>query len=123
MRWYEIPVRRPVATSMFFCAILLLGIVGWIKIPVELIPDLEGDSLHVSFNRVNSDPEIVEREILTPLEGKASELSGLKESSGIINGSGGTLDLTFEPGTDVKVRQLELQPIANEQSVVEFYSR
>ena len=114
MRWYEIPVRRPVATSMFFCAILLLGVVGWIKIPVELIPDLEGDSLHVSFSRVNSDPEIVEREILIPLEGKASELSGLKESSGTINGSGGTLDLTFEPGTDVKVRQLELQRIANE---------
>ena len=114
MSWYEIPVKRPVATSMFFCAILLLGIVGWQRIPVELIPDLEGDNIHISFTRLNSDPEVVEREILIPLEGKASELPGLKETRGQVNGSGGSLDLTFEPGTDIKIRQLELQRIAAE---------
>jgi multidrug efflux pump subunit AcrB len=116
MNWYEIPVKRPVATSMFFCAILLLGIVGFLRIPVELIPDLEGDSLHISFTRPNSDPEIVEREILIPLEGKASELPGLKETYGEVNGSQGSLDLTFEPGTDIKIRQLELQRITIELS-------
>ena len=114
MNWYEIPVKRPVATSMFFCAILLLGIVGWFRIPVELIPNLEGDNISISFNRLNSDPEVVEREILIPLEGKASELPGLKETTGQINGSGGTLNLTFEPGTDIKIRKLELQRIAAE---------
>ncbi|MGD9157517.1 MAG: efflux RND transporter permease subunit, partial [Desulfobacteraceae bacterium] len=114
MSWYTIPVKRPVATSMFFCAILLLGIVGWYRIPVELIPKMEGDSLTVTFNRQNSDPEIVEREILIPLEGKASELPGLKETRGQIEGSGGRLELTFEPGTDIKIKQLELQRITTE---------
>ena len=114
MSWYRIPVKRPVATSMFFCAILLLGIVGWSRIPVELVPKMEGDSLTVTFSRQNSDPEVVEREILIPLEGKASELPGLRETRGQIDGSGGSLDLTFEPGTDIKIRQLELQRITTE---------
>lgn len=115
MNWYDIPVKRPVATTMLFCAILLLGIVGWQRIPVELLPaSLEGDTLYVQFNRPGSEPEVIEREILIPLEGKVSELQGMKETEGEINGSGGSLNISFEPGTDIKIRQLELQRIAIE---------
>lgn len=114
MSWYNFPVKRPVATAMFFCAILLLGLVGWERIPVELIPDLEGDSIHINFGRLNSEPEVVEREILIPLEEKASALEGIKETFGSVNGSNGSLDINFEPGTNIKIRQLELQRIAAE---------
>ncbi|NLA74266.1 MAG: efflux RND transporter permease subunit, partial [Deltaproteobacteria bacterium] len=114
MSWYNFPVKRPVATAMFFCAILLLGLVGWERIPVELIPDLEGDRIYVDFFRLNSEPEVVEREILIPLEEKVSALEGVKETFGSINGSNGSLEIVFEPGTDIKIRQLELQRIAAE---------
>lgn len=114
MNWYEIPIRRPVATAMLFCTILLLGIVGWQKMPVELFPNLEGDELYVRFARPNSDPEVVEREILMPLEAKVSGLEGVKESWGQVNGSTGNFRVNFEPGTDIKIRQLELQRVAIE---------
>ena len=114
MKWYNFPLQRPVATSMFFAAILLLGIVGWQKIPIELVPNLEGDRLYINFNRPNSEPEVVEREILIPLEAKASELPGMKESWGEVNGSRGSFTVSFEPGTDIKVRQLEMQRLVIE---------
>ncbi len=114
MSWYDIPLRRPVATSMLFCALLFLGIAGWQRMPIELLPSIEGDNLYVSFMRLNSDPEVIEREILIPLEGKAGELPGLKETHGEITGSQGSLTFNFEAGTDVKIRQLELQRIATE---------
>jgi multidrug efflux pump subunit AcrB/ABC-type multidrug transport system ATPase subunit len=114
MNWMSLPVRRPVATSMLFAAIVLLGIVGWEKIPIELLPDLEGDQLHVSFMRPNSEPEVVEREILLPLEARASELPGMAESWGEVSGSRGSFRVRFEPDSDIKVRQLELQRLAVE---------
>lgn len=114
MNWYEIPIKRPVATAMLFCAILLLGIVGWIKIPVELFPAVEGDQLYINFTRPNSEPEVVERELLMPLEAKVSGLQGVKESWGQVNGSSGSLRVSFEPGTNVKIRQLDLQRLAIE---------
>ncbi len=114
MKWYNLPIRRPIATSMLFAAILLLGIVGWQKIPIELVPNLENDKLYINFNRPNSEPEVVEREILIPLEAKASELPGMKESWGEVRGSGGSFSVSFEPGTDIKVRQLEIQRLAIE---------
>ncbi|MBN1831895.1 MAG: efflux RND transporter permease subunit [Deltaproteobacteria bacterium] len=115
----SLPVRRPVATSMVFAAIVLLGIVGWEKIPIELLPDLEGDQLHVSFMRPNSEPEVVEREILLPLEARASELSGMAESWGEVRGSRGSFRVRFEPDSDIKVRQLELQRLAVELTRVQ----
>ncbi len=114
MSWTSLPVRRPVATAMFFAAVVLLGLVGWQKIPVQLFPDLGGDELTVTFYRRNSEPEIIEREILIPLEERASGLPGVAESWGEISGSNGTFRIRFEPDSDIKVRQLELQRLAVE---------
>ncbi len=114
MNWKNLSVRRPVATSMLFAAIVMLGIIGWQKIPIELFPNLEGDELHVQFYRPQSEPEIVEREILLPLEARASELPYMEESWGDISGSGGSFRVRFKPGTDIKVRQLEMQRLAVE---------
>jgi len=110
----SLPIRRPVATSMFFFAVVLLGGIGWWQIPVELIPDLGGDELTVRFRRPGSDPEVVEREILLPLEGRVSELAMVAESWGEVQGSGGYFRVRFERGADLKVRELELQQIAAE---------
>src|SRR5690606_35881405 len=57
-----LPVRRPTATSMFFLALVMLGLFAWYRIPVELMPALRGEQLVVSFVRPGSEPEVVERE-------------------------------------------------------------
>jgi multidrug efflux pump subunit AcrB/ABC-type multidrug transport system ATPase subunit len=108
----ELPIRRPVATAMVFVAVVILGIVGWVRLPVELIPPLQGNELHVAFARPGSDPEVVERELLTPLEARLGALVGVEESWGEIRGSSGSLRVRFEAGTDLKVRELELRSIA-----------
>lgn len=109
-----LPLRRPTATVMFFFALVLLGLFAWYRIPVELIPALSGDQLFVSFSRPGSEPDVVEREILLPLEARIGELSGLAETWGEINGGSGRLRLRFERGTNVRVRELELSNIAAE---------
>src|SRR5690606_26692207 len=93
-----VPVRRPTATSMFFLALVLLGLFAWYRIPIELLPALSGEQLFVQFSRPGSEPEIVEREILLPLEARAGELAGLSETWGEVNGSSGRLQLEFERG-------------------------
>jgi multidrug efflux pump subunit AcrB/ABC-type multidrug transport system ATPase subunit len=107
-------VRRPTATAMFFLALVLFGLFAWYRVPVELIPTLTGDQLFVSFSRPGSEPDVVEREILLPLEARIGELSGLAETWAEINGGKGWLRLSFERGTNVRVRELELSNIAAE---------
>ena len=109
-----LPIHRPTATSMFFLALVLLGLFAWYRIPVELIPALSGEQLFVNFTRPGSDPEIVEREILLPLEARVGELSGLAETWGEVRGASGRLLLEFERGSNYRVRELELRSIAAE---------
>ena len=113
-RLIALPLRRPTATAMLFLALVLFGLFAWYRVPVELIPALSGDQLFVSFSRPGSEPDVVEREILLPLEARVGELSGLAETWGEINGGSGRLRLRFERGTNVRVRELELSNIAAE---------
>ena len=114
MNLYTLPTRRPVATSMFFLALFVLGFIAWRRLPVELLPPVEGEQLYVSFDRPGSEPEVVEREILLPLEARAGELPGVEESWGELRGSGGQLRLRFRPGSNLRVRELELRRLAAE---------
>jgi multidrug efflux pump subunit AcrB/ABC-type multidrug transport system ATPase subunit len=109
-----LPVRRPTATVMFFLAMILLGVFAWTRIPIELLPALSGEQLFISFGRPGSEPEVVEREILMPLEARVGELAGLSETWGEVNGSSGQLVLEFERGTNHRIRELELRSIAAE---------
>ena len=102
-----LPIRRPVATSMLFVGVVLLGLIAWRRMPVELLPNLAGNELSVSFNRPSSEPEVVEREILLPLEARISELPLVAETWGEVRGSGGSLRVRFERQADIRIRELD----------------
>lgn len=97
--------------SMFFVGVMLLGGIAWQRLPVELFPALQGDRLYVQFSRPGSDPEVIEREILLPLQARVSALSDVSETFGEVRGSSGRYEVSLEPGADFKVRKLELQRI------------
>ena len=97
---------------MFFVALVMLGGFAWQRLPVELMPALTGDSLHVSFFRPGSEPETIEREILMPLEARVRTLPRVAETWGEVTGSGGSFTVRFERGVDLKVRELEMRRIA-----------
>jgi len=105
-------IRRPLAVTMFFVALVLLGGFAWQRLPVELFPALTGDSLYVSFFRPGSEPETIEREILMPLEARVRTLPRVAETWGEVTGSSGSFAVRFERGVDLKVRELEMRRIA-----------
>ena len=108
----SLPIRRPVAVAMFFLGIVMMGAVAWQRMPVELFPALAGDRLFVSFSRPGSESQVIEREILLPLQARVAALPRVSESWAEIRGSSGRYQVRFEPGADLKVRELELQRIA-----------
>ena len=109
-----LPIHRPVAVSMFFLGIILIGIVAWQKMPVELFPTLLGDQVTVQFYRPGSEPEVIEREILLPLQAQVSSMSGVSETWGEVRGPSGKFRVRFESGVNIKVREFELQRIITE---------
>jgi len=109
-----LPVHRPVAVAMFFLGIMLLGGIAWQKMPVELFPSLLGDRISISFYRPGSEPEVIEREILLPLQAQVSTMSGVSETWGEVRGPNGSFDIRFESDVNIKVREFELQRMVTE---------
>ena len=75
MNLLMLPIHRPVAVSMFFVGVMLLGAIAWQRLPVELFPALQGDRLYVQFNRPGSDPAVIDRELLMPRQARLPALS------------------------------------------------
>ncbi len=114
MNFLMLPIYRPVAIAMFFLGIMILGGVAWQRMPVELIPRLVGSEIRINFNRPGSQPEVIEREILLPLQAQVSTMSDVAETHGQIRGPNGNFTVRFEPGVDIKVREFELQRMVTE---------
>ncbi|MYF02785.1 MAG: ATP-binding cassette domain-containing protein [Gammaproteobacteria bacterium] len=109
----SLPVLRPVAISMLFLAMVILGTIGISRMPVELVPSFEGNVITVRFARPGSTDEVVEREILLPLMSRISGLGGVIDDHATISRSLGSLTLVFHPLTNMKVRERQVKDIAS----------
>lgn len=96
-----------------FLAIIILGAVGISRMPIQLFPAMPTEQLSVSFQRPGSTADVVEREVLIPLTSRIRGLQGIRETVGQIYGDRGSLQITFDPGTDLKVREYEIRRIAS----------
>ena len=101
------------ATAMLFVAIIILGAIGINRMPVHLMPPIPPDNLYVNFSRPGSTADVVEREILIPLTSRINGLQGVKETLGQIYGDRGNLAITFDTGTNIKIREYEIRRIAS----------
>ena len=62
MKITSVAVHRPIATSMVFLIVLVLGMMGLRYLPIDLLPQIEYPQLTVRTNYPNVGPQ----EIATP---------------------------------------------------------
>ncbi len=75
----DVSVRRPVFTVIVTAALILFGVIGYIRLGVDLMPKVESPFVTVTVVYPGADPDVVENRILEPIEDVASTISGLKK--------------------------------------------
>jgi len=73
----DVAIRRPVAATMLFLSIGILGLVSYGDLPVELLPDIETAIITVQTIYANAAPSEVERLITEPIEDAVSSVNGV----------------------------------------------
>ena len=63
--------RRPVAIAMLFLAIALLGVISFVRLPIDLLPDIAYPKLVVITSYPEVAPAEVERIVTGPKIGRA----------------------------------------------------
>jgi len=108
MNLSKIAISRPVTTTMFFIAIVLLGCVAFNELPVQLLPDvsLPGAMVFARYEGL-SVPDTVER-LTKPIESCAATTPRVREISSTTFAGFLRAEVLFDFGTDMRFATLDL---------------
>ena len=77
MGFSTIFIRRPIATSLLMIGLMLLGILGYQRLPVAALPEIEAPSLVVTTQYPGASAQTMASLVTTPLERQLGQISGL----------------------------------------------
>lgn len=97
----EAGIRRGTLLSVVVLIICVLGIVAALRIPVQMIPDLEVRTISVVTGWPGATPQDVEKEILIEQERYLRTLPNLKRMVSYASTGSSTIELEFPFGVDV----------------------
>ncbi len=105
-------IRRPVAVTMTYAAVALLGASAWRTIPIEVLPDTQLPRLTVTGTWRGASPETVEAFLTAPLEAAIQQVRGVEKiisESYEENGRGtANIQIEFDRDTDMDFARLDL---------------
>ncbi len=105
-------IRRPIAVSMAYLAVALLGVTAWIFVPIELLPETELPRLSVRASWPGASPETTEAFLTSPLEAAIQQVRGVEKVSSTsqeLNGTGqAVISVEFSRDADMNFVRLEL---------------
>jgi HAE1 family hydrophobic/amphiphilic exporter-1 len=105
----KLAIHRPVTTTMIYLAVAFLGIIGFLRLPVDLLPDISFPTLSVTTAYQGAGPREVEREVTTLLENALSTVPGVTQiSSSSTEGRSG-ISLRFAWGTNLDLAANEVR--------------
>ena len=94
-------IRRPVATTMGFLILVVLGVVSFRSLPVDLLPKVEFTQLTVRVSYPNVGPEEIEQIITDPVENAVSGLPNLERITSRSQEGSSRVRLEFSRGTNI----------------------
>lgn len=94
-------IKRPVATSMFFLIVIVLGIMGFRYLPVDLLPPIEYPQLTVSTDYPNVGPEEIENIITERIENALAGVPGVERVRSQSEEGNSRVTLEFAQGLNI----------------------
>jgi HAE1 family hydrophobic/amphiphilic exporter-1 len=108
----RVSIHRPVAVSMAYFAVGLLGVAAWRNIPIELLPDTDLPQLVVSAEWSRASPEAMEAFVTAPLEAVVQQVRGVEKVRSVSDEQYGQaraqITIEFAHGTDMDFARMDL---------------
>jgi multidrug efflux pump len=78
MSMWALAIRRPVLTTVAMIAMVLFGTIGYLKLPVRELPDIDFPVVTVTTVLPGASPEVVEKEVTEILEEEINTIEGIR---------------------------------------------
>jgi len=97
----KLAIHRPVATTMLYLGLIVVGAVSLRSLPVDLLPSVEFTELTVRVRYPNVGPEEIERIVTDPIENAVSGLPNLERITSRSQEGFSRVRLEFGRGTSI----------------------
>ena len=102
MSLYEGAVKRPIMTSLVFLAIVILGLFSLSRLPIDLYPDIDTNTIMVMTYYNGASSEDIENNVTRPIENVLNSVEHLKHIATSSEGVS-VVTLQFEYGHNIDV--------------------
>ncbi len=102
-------IQRPIAVSMLFLALVLLGVISYRRLPVDLLPSIVYPRLTVITTYRDIPADDLERLVTRPLEEVITALSGVRGVTSRTREGVSAITVEYEWGTQMDFANLHLR--------------
>ncbi|HXC98798.1 MAG TPA: multidrug efflux RND transporter permease subunit [Verrucomicrobiae bacterium] len=106
-------IRRPIATSLLMAGVVLMGLLGYLLLPISDLPPVDFPTIEVTTQYPGASPDVMASSITTPLEVQFGQISGLSQMTSISSFGNSGITLQFVLDRDIDAAAQDVQAAMN----------
>ena len=107
-------IERPVLSTVISIIIVLLGVLGLFKLPIEQYPNIAPPTVQVSANYTGANADVVLKSVIVPLEEAINGVEGMTYmTSSASNDGNASISVYFSVGTDPDKAAVNVQNLVS----------
>ena len=106
-------ILRPVATTLLMIALLVVGAIAFLQLPLSALPEVAYPTIQVETFYPGASPEVVTSAITAPLEKQFGQMPGLAQMSSTSSAGASVITLQFNLALAIDVAEQEVQAAIN----------
>lgn len=106
-------IIRPVATALLMVAILLVGFVAYLQLPVSALPEVNYPTIQIQTLYPGASADVMSSTVTGPLEKQFGQIQGLSQMTSTSSGGASVIVLQFALNVDIDVAEQEVQAAIN----------
>lgn len=103
-------INRPVLSCVLSVYVVILGVIGLLRLPMEQFPEIAPPTVRVSATYTGANAETLQRSVIAPLEEAINGVEGINYMTSSANNNGqATVTIYFRQGTDPDMAAVNVQ--------------
>jgi multidrug efflux pump len=102
-------ILRPVATTLLMVAILIVGAIAYVQLPLSALPEVAYPTIQVETFYPGASPEVITSAITAPLEKQFGQMPGLTQMSSTSSAGASVITLQFALSLAIDVAEQQVQ--------------
>lgn len=102
-------IRRPIATTLLMAGLLIFGVLGYLALPVNNLPNVDYPTISINANLAGAAPETMAASVASPIERELSAIAGIDSMSSVSTLGRTRITLQFSLDRDIDGAALDVQ--------------